>query len=368
MAAPLRVAQVMGYMNGGGVEQMVMNYYRRVDKTRIQFDLIVCEGSTMPPIREIRENGGRIFMVPPYINLAAYYKTLLVLFRREGWSIVHSHMNALSLIPLGAAANAGIPVRIAHSHNTAGREEHLKNMVKGLLKTQANRYPTHRLACSQAAGEWLFGKDACFDVVPNAVDLERFMSSRLFRQKAREEFGIGQSEFVVGHVGRFMPQKNHNFLLEIFSCLVKSRPMSRLLLVGEGELKEKTRVEADRLGIGDKVLFLGQRKDVERVYGACDAFCLPSLYEGLGIVAIEAQAASLPCLLSDTVPSEVDVGGDCRFLPIDDPRPWVSELVKIEVGAEAPASMSALEDYDISFAAPKLVSRYESYQRSVEFG
>ena len=185
MSEPIRVAHVVGKMCGGGVEAVVMNYYRHIDRSRVQFDFLVSEGSTLVPREEIGSLGGRVFEVPPYQRPFAYARSLESLFADEGWPIVHSHVNALSVFPLRAAARAGVPVRIAHSHSTAGKDEPVKNALKRLLRTQANRYPTHRLACSRYAGEWLFGEGAGFDVLYNAIELDRFPFTAEVRAEAR---------------------------------------------------------------------------------------------------------------------------------------------------------------------------------------
>ncbi|MDN0055306.1 glycosyltransferase, partial [Collinsella ihumii] len=174
MDAPIRVAHVVGKMVGGGVEQVVMNYYRHIDRTCVQFDFIVDSDSTLVPREQIESLGGRVFIVPPYQHVIAYQKVLVDLFREQGWKIVHSHVNALSVFPLRAAKKAGVPVRISHSHSTAGRGEAAKNAAKALLRCFSNVYPTHRMACSRYAGEWLFGKGADFEVMYNAIDLSRF--------------------------------------------------------------------------------------------------------------------------------------------------------------------------------------------------
>ncbi|MBX9033732.1 glycosyltransferase family 1 protein [Gordonibacter massiliensis] len=174
-------------MLGGGVEAVVMNYYRHIDKNRVQFDFLVDSDSIFVPREEIEMLGGRVFEVPPYQHLHAYMRHIEAIFAQEGWPIVHSHINTLSVFPLRAAARAGVPVRIAHSHSTAGKGEHVKNALKYLLRTQANRYPTHRMACSRYAGEWLFGKDAKFDVLYNAIELDRFSFNAEVRAQARAD-------------------------------------------------------------------------------------------------------------------------------------------------------------------------------------
>lgn len=190
MVYPVRIAQIVGKMNGGGVEAVVMNYYRHIDRSKVQFDFLVDSDSTLIPREEIESLGGRVFEIPPYQHVAEYQRELQRLFEQEGWRIVHSHINALSVFPLRAAKKAGVPVRIAHSHSTSGKGEYAKNALKAVLKTQSNRYPTHRFACSQFAGKWLFGKAAHFEIVYNAIDLDRFCFNAEARAQARADLGL----------------------------------------------------------------------------------------------------------------------------------------------------------------------------------
>ena len=348
----------MGKMVGGGVEAVVMNYYRHIDRSRVQFDFLVDEDSAFVPREEIGSLGGRVFEVPPYQRPFAYARSLESLFADEGWPIVHSHVNALPVFPLRVAARAGVPVRIAHSHSTAGKGEPVKNALKRLLRTQANRYPTHRLACSRYAGEWLFGEGAGFDVLYNAIELDRFPFNAEVRAEARADLGLVGDELAVGHVGRFMAQKNHTFLLDAFAEVAARRPDAVLLLVGAGELRSFVECRAAERGLAGRVRFLGQRDDVERLYQAFDAFALPSLYEGLCLVGVEAQRAGLPCLLSDAITREVDVTGTVRFLPIDEPSAWADALCALRAGERVPVRPESFSDYDIDAAAGRLAERY----------
>lgn len=359
---PIRVAQVMGYMNGGGVESVVMNYYRHIDRDKVQFDFIVCEGSTLIPREEIESLGGRIFMVPDYKKMSQYVAALISIFKRENWKIVHSHMNSLSVFPLYAAKKAGIQVRIAHSHSTSGKGEPVKNALKAVLKTQANRYPTSRFACGELAGRWLFGDGSDFEVIYNAVDLARFAFDADVRSAVRTELGVDNHEFVIGHVGRFMPQKNQGFLIDAFAEMLHSKPYSVLVLVGVGDGKSIAERRAAELEISDRVMFLGQQPEVNRLYQAFDAFALPSQYEGLCLVGIEAQAAGLPCLLSDAVTREVDLTGTCGFLPIGDPSVWARSLCSVRPRSDCERSsvdFSAFASYDIHRQAERLMERYQ---------
>lgn len=360
----IRVAHVIGKMIGGGVEAVVMNYYKHIDHSRVQFDFIIDSDSTIVPREEILSQGGRIFEVPPYQDVLAYRRELQRLFKQEGWRIVHSHINALSVFPLSAAKNVGVPVRIAHSHSTAGKGELAKNAVKALLKTQANRYPTHRFACSRYAGEWLFGKGEDFEVVYNAIDLRRFSFNAEARAKARADLGLVGGQFAVGHVGRFMAQKNHGFLIDAFEQVAKRREDAVLLLVGAGEAEACVESSVAERGLSDRVRFLGQRSDMPDMYAAFDAFVLPSLYEGLGLVGVEAQRSGLPCLLSDAITREVDVTGESVFLPIDDPGVWADVICGL--ASRSDVERAAVDDvlfsnYDIEKQGEWLTQKYEYF-------
>ena len=363
MHEPIRVAQVMGKMKGGGVEAVVMNYFRNIDHRRVQFDFLVDEDSTFVPRDEIEALGGRVFIVPPYQQLSRYFFELTELFNREHWSIVQSHITALSVFPLCAAARAKVPIRIAHGHNTTGSGEPVKNAIKSVLRTQANRYPTHRVACSHRVGRWLFGKSAPYTIVHNAINLERFSFDAEVRAQMRADLGLTANTFAVGHVSRFAYEKNHCFLIDAFADLVRMHPDSVLLLAFAGEQRARVESHAAELEVEDKVRFLGLRTDANLLYQAFDVFVLPSLREGLGLVGIEAQRAGLPCLLSDTITGEVDVTRTCEFLPIDDPQVWSDALLRVAEAAEHNRSLLGMDecfaDYDITKAAPKLTAYYE---------
>ena len=364
---PIRVAQVVGKMNGGGVETVVMNYYRHIDRSKVQFDFLVDEDSTRVPEEEITALGGRVFRIPPYQHPIRYRRELIRLMREQQWPIVHSNINTLSVFPLSAAKKIGVPVRIAHSHSTMGKGEFAKNMMKLVLRPFANVYPTARFACSHYAGKWLFGKNVDFTVIPNAIELDKFRFNAETRKQTRRELGISDDTFLIGHVGRFMPQKNQSFLVDVLVGLLPKRPDVMLAFVGDGPDRTAVQQHVEELGIADHVLFLGQRSDVNRLYQAFDVFCLPSLYEGLCVVGIEAQRAGLPCLFSDTITREVDVTGASRFVPITSPEEWISFISAIESLSNLHSSKRSdqisgdIEEYDIQRCANSLVKKYESF-------
>ena len=251
--AKMRVAQVVGKMNNAGVEAVVMNYYRHIDRSRIQFDFIVDEDSTYIPCEEIESLGGRVFIVPPYQRLVEYIPALVKLFKENQYQIVHSHINTLSVFPLYAAKRAGVPIRIAHNHSTAARGEWKKNILKYTLRPFAKVYATHYAACSKAAGEWLFGKKAMergqVTIFNNAIDLEKFRFNPAMRDEVRKELGI-ENKFVIGHVGRFCYQKNQEFLIDIFAEVYRQNPNAVLLLIGEGEDRAKIEEKVQKINRG----------------------------------------------------------------------------------------------------------------------
>lgn len=362
MAEPLRVAHVMGKMVGGGVEQVVMNYYRHIDRTRVQFDFIVDEDSTLVPREEIESLGGRVFIVPPYQKPIAYQKALIELFYEHGWKVVHSHENTLSVFPLHAAKRAYVPVRIAHSHATAGKGEFARSVMKYVLRPFANLYPTHRLACSRYAGEWLFGENP-FDILVNAFDVDGFRFSESARKRFREAHGIDRAAVLFGHAGRFAPPKNQARLIRIYAKVADQRPETMLVLAGQGPDLHTCRELAKELNIDDRVVFPGQIHDMSEFYSGIDMFLLPSTYEGLGLALVEAQAAGLPCLASSSVSQEANPTRKVAFAECDDEQAWQSAMLFMKPREQRQLTVSesqALEQFEIAGTAPWLVAYYEN--------
>ena len=360
---PLRVVHIIGKMRAGGVESFVMNYYHHINRSNIQFDFIIDEDSpNLELISEINDLGGRVYIVPPYQKISKYLPTLRRLFESEGWKIVHSHMNTLSVFPLWAAKQVGVPVRIAHSHTYLTSGDPIKNIVKKTLRIFSNMYPTHRFACGNDSGKWLFGKESDYTVIPNAIDLERFSYNEDIRASARKELGIPDEKIVVGHVGRFMRQKNHAFLIEVFRKINMQNPSTLLILAGMGPLQNEIEELVNEYELTDKVMFLGQRSDPERLYHAFDVLVLPSHYEGFPVVAIEAQASGLPCMLSDSITKEADLVGLVTFLPLSmSSDKWAAKSLEVAEEMQGKRMAGALSnDFDINTSANVLANIYES--------
>ena len=313
---------MLNRMDSGGIEAVVLNYYRHIDRDKVQFDFYFAEGSSLPQREELERLGAGLYPIPAYSHLVAYHKALYIAFKQHGYRIVHAHLSTMSLFPLFAAWRAGVPVRICHNHSTAHWGEGVKTLLKYILRPFNKLFATDWFACGEKTGRWMYG-DKAFDagkvtVMPNAIDTAKFAYDAEARVALREDMGIPQDAFVVGHVGRFMYQKNHRFLVNIFAEIYKQKPEARLLLIGEGELKEQIRQQVQALGLQDKVIFTGARQDVNKLYSVMDVFCLPSFYEGMPLVAWEAQASGLPCVFSDTISREAKCSEYAIFASMDE--------------------------------------------------
>lgn len=315
------VAQLMTEMILGGIESVVMNYYRCIDKSKFQFDFIAPKGSTFPNKDEIEKLGGRIFVVPKYSHPFAYIKAVRKIFRENNYKIVHCHMNTMGIFAMYAAYKEHIPIRILHNHSMINhffsRSEFKRNILKYILRTFCKIYPSHFCACSKAAGNWMYGKNFNYTIFNNGINVDKFKFNPEIRESVRAELGL-QDKLVVGHIGRFCPPKNHIFLVEIFNNLLSLHDNAVLLLIGEGELLDQVKLKVKQLNIEDKVIFLGKQNDTSKYYQAMDVFCLPSRYEGLPVVAVEAQCSGLPCLFSTYVSKESKILDSTEFLSYDD--------------------------------------------------
>lgn len=348
----IRVLQVVTYMGRGGLETLLMNYYRHFYRDQVQFDFLTHRDFEADYDGEIRSLGGRIYRLPRLNPMSASYRQALGSFfsAHPEYDIVHSHLDCMAGIPLREAAKHGVPVRIAHAHS-ASQARDLRYPVKLFYKRTIPKYATHLFACGEAAGNWMFG-DHSFRVLPNAIDTAAFTYDPIARARVRAGMGIGRDAFVVGHVGRFRREKNHTFLLAFFAELIKKRPDAVLLLAGDGDLEPEMRKRADELGIRDRVIFAGARSDVPDLLSAMDIFCLPSLFEGLPLSVMEAQASGLPCLLSDRVPEECCVRESTKRLRLESSASeWADEILRLAergVNKEGGRLQESIRDAEVS--------------------
>ncbi|MBR3620714.1 MAG: glycosyltransferase family 1 protein, partial [Clostridia bacterium] len=352
---PIRIAQMMTNMNYGGVETAIMNYYRYIDNARIQFDFFAFEGSLIPQKELIESLGGKVYIVPRCSHLIKYEHEIQKLLKN--YLIVHSNMNTLSALSLYGAKKAGVQHRILHNHSTAGKGEK-KNIFKYILRPFCHLYYTEAAACSARAGEWMFGKGAPFRIINNAINLSEFRFNQNTRDRIRNELKIND-KFVIGHIGRFCFAKNQEFIVDIFNEISKSAD-AVLLLIGSGKSKSDIESKVIKLGLDKKVIFLGNRLNINEYYQAMDTFVFPSRYEGLGMVAIEAQASGLPVTCSTEVPSEVAITDLVKFCPLSaSPSEWAESILNNTVNCRRDTTDEIrTAGYDIVTEAKKLEDYY----------
>ncbi|MDF1487358.1 glycosyltransferase [Tessaracoccus caeni] len=377
---PCRIVHVFGQMARGGAESRTMDLYRKIDRTRVQFDFVVMKPGEHDYFPEIKELGGRVFYVPPPMasSPVRFVRRMAAVFRDNGpFHSVHSHTAFNSGLVLAAARLAGVGRRISHSRS-APRVDHLSVVRKGyqmasrgLLDTMTTR----RVACGIAAAEYLYGKRAvekgAVDILPNAIELDAFAFDEAARQSVRSEFGVSGEQVLLGTIGNLRPVKNQTFLIDLMASGELPTHLS-LVIVGQGDQREILEAKIAAAGLEDRVTLAGQRSDVRDVLSALDLFLVPSLYEGVPGVVVEAQANGLDCLVSDRVARDVDVGtGRLQFLSIEQGvEPWTAAITRAvkdapqDAGVRAEKSVRAREvlagaGYDVSTAANLLLTIHD---------
>ena len=361
----IRVLQVVTQMNRAGLESRLMDLYRVLDRSKVQFDFYTCRKEPGQFDEEIVSLGGKVYYEDPLsIGQAFGIPGRFARFcgAHPEYRVLHTHLNQWCGLVCEGAKRAGVPVRIAHSRTAlAGRSG--ENLVKDLVKHLFASAPTHRFAVSRKAGEWLFGARACsagkVEFYPNAIDAQKFAFDLEKRENTRRALGLGEA-FTILHVGNLRKVKNHEYLFRIFQVIQNREPDSVLLLAGEGERKEALTAYASELGLSDAIRFLGSRKDIPELLCAADAFVFPSFYEGLPGSVLEAQAASLPCFISDTIAPEVVLSDLAQALSINaDPALWAEKVLSSRThtrGAEL--ALFERSGYDVRALAERLTGFY----------
>lgn len=356
----IRILQCVNNMHRAGLETMLMNYYRNIDRSRIQFDFLMHREERSDYDDEIEALGGRIFRAPRLYpqNYPAYFAYMKRFFKEHPeYKIVHSHIDSMSYLPLLAAKRAGVPVRIAHSHSTAIDRDYkylLKQLFRFGITSVANVYA----ACGDEAGRFLFG-DKPFRVIPNAIDASRFLYDPEMRINKRTELDL-DGKFVVGHVGRFSYPKNHEFLVDVFSEVHQKDSSAVLMLVGTGEKEAKIREYVNERELSDAVLFMGNRSDVNELYQAMDVFVMPSLFEGVPLVSVEAQFSGLPCVFSTSVTKEVIFTDRCESVDLLQSADAWAEIVLNQGRLERSAAVNEYALFDVRNARKVLEESYVS--------
>lgn len=354
----IRVLHVLNNLGSGGAESLLMNVYRKIDRDKVQFDFLIRSDKNGPIVDEILSLGGRVFCIAEYPRHFFRNGKELKAFLKEHreYSIIHVHANALIYIkPLVLAKRFAIPCRIIHSHSiTAARGIPFLKQIHSFNRERIKSLATHRFACSEAAGKWMFGS-GLYKIVNNGIDLETIQFCVTGRERIRKQYQL-ENSFVIGNVGRFSHPKNHPFMIRLFAAYAASHPDARLLLVGEGELFDEIQALAKQLKVYEKITFTGAVSNVADYLSAMDVFLFPSLYEGLGMALVEAQAAGLPCIVSNTVPNSAILNDNCRCVSLNAPmETWIDALNE---KSKRETSSELLRKFDINVVAKELEANY----------
>lgn len=370
MKEPIRVLQVVTIMNLGGLENFLMNLYRKVDRSKIQFDFLVHRQERGAFDDEIEQLGGKIYRLTALhpFKYFSYRKMLKDFFRQHPeYKIIHSHINEGNAIVLSIAKECGVQQRISHSHidTTIGKFGVLREIPKRLT----SRYSSFNYACSVNAGKWLYGKNE-FEVFKNSIDVNRFKFNRENRNKIRKQLNLSDDQLLVGNIARFNTQKNHRFLVEVFFEFLKLKPDSKLILIGEGNLENEIKARIHHLKIEKNVIFTGVVFNTEEYLSAMDLFLFPSLFEGLGIVAVEAQCNGLPVLMSENIPDETVLTDLIQIKSLKSSvKEWTEKLFEMSGSKQNRieyAEMIRQKGFDIETNAEKLTKFYLSCYDSVQ--
>lgn len=331
---PIRVLHVIGGLNAGGMESMIMNYYRNINRDKVQFDFLVFSPKSFFD-DEVLRLGGNIYRITPRRkNFFKNIKEIDDFFKNHTeYKIVHIHQGAFNLTQLRKAAKYNVPIRIAHSHGINIKYlKELKWYIKFYLKPHVSKLATHYFVCSPDIANHIFSdtivNDKKYVYMKNAIDLERFSYNLNTRNDIRSKLNI-ENKFVIGHIGAFLPVKNHEFILDVFLNVKKSRKDAILLLIGGGELEEKIKDKANQIGVKESVIFLGVRSDTNILLQAMDAFIFPSIFEGLPVAMLEAQASGLNCFASSNISRDVDISGLVKFVSLkESPLFWANKILE----------------------------------------
>lgn len=365
----IRVLHMIASLDVGGSQTVMMNIYRNIDREKIQFDFVIDHPKEDYFAEEIRSLGGRVYTMPAFhgTNAGEIKRDWNNFFyTHPEYHILHSHTRSYASLYLPVAKAHGVKT-IIHSHSTSTGGG-VKGAVKAVMQLPLRHQADVLMACSLDAGEWLYGKRACrserFILLPNGIDTGRFVLAPGTRERYRRELGL-EGRYVIGNVGRFYDVKNHTFLLDVFQKIHAREPEAMLLLVGVGPLQQQMAQKAVELGVAEQVIMTGNRTDVPELLGAMDVFAFPSLWEGLPMTVVEAQAAGLPCVLSDTITKEVDVSPLVEYLPLGDAEQWADALLTRRARLDVSKNI-ARAGFDIRSSVKRLTELYTRLDREAQ--
>lgn len=328
----IRVAIIAGVLHSGGKRNLIMEYYRHIDKTKVQYDFICDSDSNGIPKEEIEKLGGKVYLVPPYKHIFSHLKATYKILKDNHYQVMHAFDNTLNVFPLFVGKLAGVKVRISESISKGDKNE-AKTKIKLVLRRFSHWFATDFMANSIDCGVWQFGKKtydegkiAIFKTVINA-DANAF--DKVLRDETRKKFGW-EDKVIYGFIGRYVEQKNPLFLIDIFNSIAKKQPNAKLVMIGFGKLETAMHEKIKEYGLQDRVEDLGRRDDIKQFYNAFDAFLLPSLYEGMPVVGIEAQCAGLPIFFSKNITEETTASELAHYIGLNEsPEVWADTIINV---------------------------------------
>ena len=362
---PIRVLHMIGSLEIGGSQAMIMNIYRNIDREKIQFDFVIDKNRGGFFEKEITELGGKIYKMPSFkgTNIHEIRKSWDVFFTEHSeYKILHSHVRSYASLYIPIAKKHGVKT-IIHSHSTSNGSG-ISALVKAVMQYPLRYQADYFFGCSQKSGEWLFGKKIAsgdrFFVIKNAIKTDEYKVDGNVRNQYRKELGIEENAIVYVLVGRLHEAKNHMFLLELFAGIVKKNPKDVLLLVGDGELRNQIVEKINELDLSRNVIMMGARKDVANILKASDCFLFPSNWEGLPVTVVEAQAAGLPCLISDRITDEVNITSLVKKIPIDQGiKCWIDAIENANLKKQNVIRQICEAGFDIKQSTEWLQNFYE---------
>lgn len=367
----IRVLHVLGGLNRGGAETMVVNLYKEIDRKTIQFDFIIHSNTEIEYVNQIKKLGGRVFLFPKFkgYNIIEYRKRWKNFFKlHPQYKILHSHIRSFASVYIPIAKSYGLKT-IVHSHSTSNGSG-IKSIIKDVLQKPLATQSDFLFSCSTEAGRWLFGENSLnkdnYYLIRNSIDVESYKYNQNIRNEYRRQLNL-ENNTIYCHVGRLTKPKNHIFLLDVFKEISKKERNSILIIVGEGEFRNDIENKIRELKLQDKVIMMGSRDDVNKILQAADVFLFPSLWEGLPVSVVEAQASGLPSLVSNRITKEVDITPCIKYLPIDQGIDvWVENAIKIkEERIISAADLVKNAGYDIKNSANRLKTFYTNLNNSV---
>ena len=367
----IRVLQVIAGMNAGGMETMIMNYYRNMNRNKIQFDFLITAKEKCFYEDEINQLGGKIYRITSRsTNILKNRKELKEFFKNNKYSVVEFHQGITYYYPLKMAKKYGVKIRIIHNHGIDRKFLKKYRIYNELFaKKRISNLATNYFSCSEEVNNQLFSnkilKQGNIKIVPNAIDIEKYKYNKIARKEIRQELKIDENTKVYGHIGTFTYPKNHKFLLEIFEKINKKEKESKLVLIGSGILESDIKRKVTENGLQEKVIFLGIRNDIEKVLSAIDCFLFPSIFEGIPLTLIEAQANGVPIIMSNTISDKVLINSNCNRISLNNESEWIK--MSLETISESETDrinrnkMVAQTKFNIKTQAKKLQEIYLEY-------